>query len=559
MGPSRKTAGAPESRSAGTRRSRRSVRKVAGRAVDDRQRAEARLEASEERYRALYEDNPSMYFTVDRGGMVLSVNKFGAEQLGYRVEELVGRPVLEVFHDDDKEAVRLQLAQCLERVGRVASWEFRKIRSDGSSLWVREHVRTVQDADGNPIVLIVCEDITEQKRAEEARRELESRVRHAQKLESLGLMAGGIAHDFNNLLVGILGNAALALSKLAPGSSARRDIQSVEKAAERAADLCKQLLAYSGRGRFEVQAVDLSALVADMQDLLEVAVSKRSILRYELAGSLPVVEADPGQLRQVVLNLVTNAAEAIGDRTGIITVRTLPTEVEKDYESPVVGRVSHGAYVSLEVTDTGCGMDRDTASRIFDPFFTTKFTGRGLGLAAVLGIVRGHRGAIDLTTAPGRGTTFRAIFPCSLEALEARTTRRRSATSPRGSGTILVIDDEPVVRSVAKQSLERAGFDVVTASNGSEGIATFSSNRERIRLILLDLTMPGLSGEESFQILRTIKPDVPVVLSSGYEEQEVSRRFEGQGLEGFVQKPYRPDELVARVHIVLGGRPEPSS
>jgi PAS domain S-box-containing protein len=517
------------------------------------EQAEDKLRESEERYRVLYEDNPSMYFTVDATGVVLSVNKFGAEQLGYEPGDLVGENVLTVFHEDDKEAVKRQLAECLENSASVASWEFRKVRLDGSMLWVRERARTVTGADGKPMVLIVCEDITEQKVAEEEHRHLEDQIRHAQKLESLGLMAGGIAHDFNNLLVGILGNASQALSKLEENSPARADIQNLEKAADRAAELCKQLLAYSGRGRFEVQPLDLSELVQDLSGLLEVAVSRKGLLRYELAPGLPPVEADAAQLRQVLMNLVTNASEAMAGTDGSITVSTRVMHLEQELESPVVGTVSPGRYVCLEVADTGCGMDEETLGKMFDPFFTTKFTGRGLGLAAVHGIVRGHEGAIDVRSEPETGTTIRALFPCSESRREVTPRAVPAREVVRGSGTVLVVDDEEIVRDVARQTLEHAGYRVLTAKDGAEGVRAFVEHQDEISVVLLDMTMPGLGGEESFRVLRSLREDIRVLLSSGYDEQEVTSRFESPAPDGFIQKPYRPADLLAKVRDVLRG------
>jgi PAS domain S-box-containing protein len=520
--------------------------------LSDQKHAEAKLLESEERYRVLYEDNPSMYFIVDSRGVVLSVNKFGAEQLGYVVPDLEGRSVLHVFHPEDRVAVERQLAECLANPGRVDRWEFRKNRKDGSVLWVRERARTVRGADGAPIVLIVCEDVTDQKEAEEERRILEEQVRHAQKLESLGLMAGGIAHDFNNLLVGILGNASLALTKLGDDTPARSNIESLEKAACRAAELCKQLLAYSGRGRFEVEPVDVSHLVGDLIDLLEVAVPRKRALRYELQSDLPAIEGDASQLRQIVMNLVTNAAEAIGDAPGWITVGTNTIEFDEPVESSFVGTVPAGHYVCLEVSDSGCGMDQDVLDKMFDPFFTTKFTGRGLGLAAVLGIVRGHSGAIQVRSEPGAGTTIRALFPCSRRRVIREEPSTTVNLAAQGSGTVLVVDDEEMVRSVARQALERAGFNVLTAADGNEGIELFRQRADEIKIVLLDLTMPRLGGDEAFRVLRGIRDDVKVLLSSGYDEDEVASRFEEPGPEGCIQKPYRPEALVSRVREILG-------
>jgi PAS domain S-box-containing protein len=521
--------------------------------VTEHKRALERLRESEERYRVLYEDNPSMYFTVDDGGIVLSVNKFGAEQLGYEPHELVGHDVLEVFREDDREAMRRQLAECLSNASEVENWELRKVRKDGTVIWVSERARVLRNADGSSTLLIVCEDVTERKRVEEERRALEEQVRHAQKLKSLGVMAGGVAHDFNNLLVGILGNASLALTRLDPDSAARADIESLEKAADRAADLCRQLLAYSGRGRFVVQPADMSELVTDLGDLLEFTVPRKGTLRYDLADDLPPIEADVAQVRQVIMNLVANAAEAIGEREGRIAIRTSTIEFEEPLEHATAGTISAGRYVCLEIADGGCGMDRQTLEKMFDPFFTTKFTGRGLGLAAVLGIVRGHDGALQVDSESGKGTRVRVLFRAGDLTLDRPAEREPAASSGADSGTILVVDDEELVRSVATQALELSGFDVLTAVNGEEAVRAIEERGDEIDLVLLDLTMPGLGGQETFGILKERRPDIKVLLSSGYDKDEVVARFAGDRPNGCIQKPFRTADLVARVREILAG------
>ena len=388
--------------------------------------------------------------------------------------------------------------------------------------------------------------------AEQQRHELETQVRQAQKLESLGVLAGGIAHDFNNLLTAILGHANLALMDLARDSPTYESLREIEQAAIRAAELCRQMLAYAGKGRFIIESVNLSRLIEELAQLLRISISKKVELRCQLAEGLPAIEADPTQMRQVAMNLVINAAEAIGEAEGVISLSTGVLQCSEDdlrgnqfVESPAPGR-----YVSLEVTDTGCGMDAETRARIFDPFFTTKFTGRGLGLAAVLGIVRSHRGTLSVESEPGRGTTFRVLFPASAEtAVPAES--GRDAPPWRGTGTILLVDDEEAVRNIAARMLERCGFTVLRARDGREAVEIFRARTSEIVCVLLDLAMPRMDGEETYRELRRIHPGVRVVLASGYHDPEVAQRFRGADLAGFIAKPYRVEVLSAKLREAL--------
>ena len=385
--------------------------------------------------------------------------------------------------------------------------------------------------------------ITLRKRADEDRIKLEKQLLHAQKLESLGVLAGGIAHDFNNILLAILGNADLALMKLAPESPVVENLQAIEQSAARAADLAKQMLAYSGKGRFVVEAIDLNRLLEEMLHLLQVSISKKAELRFHPARDLPTLEADATQLRQVVMNLVINASEAIGDNSGTIVISTGSVECDSNYLKDIWldENLAEGTYVFLEVSDSGCGMDSQTASRIFDPFFTTKFTGRGLGMAAVLGIVRGHKGAIKLYSEPGKGTSFKLLFPASARAAARASDAPPSATW-QGSGKVLLVDDEETVRATGGKMLRELGFEVVTACDGREAVEAFRNCRD-VKFVLLDLTMPHLDGEQCFRELRRLDPVVRVIMSSGYNEQDVTQRFVGKGLAGFIQKPYNLSEL----------------
>jgi len=392
-------------------------------------------------------------------------------------------------------------------------------------------------------------------RFEEERLALESRIQQAQKLESLGVLAGGIAHDFNNLLVGILGNADLALMDLPPESPARQYIQDVEVASRRAAELVRQMLAYSGKGRFVVERLDLGVVVEEMVHLLEASITKKALLRFDLPKQLPAVEADATQLRQVVMNLITNASDAIGERSGVISVRTGVMDCDASYleGSRVAGECVEGSYVYVEVSDTGVGMDDATLAKIFDPFFTTKFTGRGLGLAAVLGIVRSHDGAIKVYSERGKGASFKVLLPAlELDEKFASSTSTSPGPPPQEGGTVLLVDDEETVRVVGRSMLERLGFEVVTAEDGRRALEIFGEEPGRFACVLLDLTMPHVDGEECFRELRRMDPDIAVILSSGYTEQELIARFAGKGLAGFVQKPYRLRDLAEALGAALG-------
>ena len=394
----------------------------------------------------------------------------------------------------------------------------------------------------------------ERRQIQEDRKKLEEQVQHVQKLKSLGVLAGGIAHDFNNILMAILGNTGLALAALSPVSPARTNLIEIEKASRRAADLCKQMLAYSGKGRFVVEAIDLSELVQEMAHMLEVSISKKAVVRYDFADNLPAIDADATQMRQVVMNLITNASEAIGEKNGVISICTGAMHCDRAYlsESYLDDDLGEGVYSYVEVSDTGCGMDGETRSRLFDPFFTTKFTGRGLGLSAVLGIIRGHKGAIKVYSEAGEGATFKALFPAvDRTPVRAAGKAEDGAVVQQNSGTILLVDDDESVRTVGKGMLERVGFDVLTAAHGREAVAVFRDHTERVDCIVLDLTMPQMDGEEAFRELRRIRKDVPIIMSSGYNEEEVTRRFLGKGIAGFIQKPYRSEELVAMIRELL--------
>ena len=420
-------------------------------------------------------------------------------------------------------------------------------------------VREARDWETDEVLLLglfagILGNFMERQAAEESRLELERQMLQSQKMESLGVLAGGIAHDFNNILMAILGHADLARDELAPMAPARDSIEEIEKASRRAADLCRQMLAYSGKGRFIIERIDMGEMVEEMVHLLRTTISKKALLNLNLEKSLPPLQGDATQIRQVIMNLVINASEAIGERSGVITISTGAIDCTREYltETYLDENLAPGLYVALEVSDTGCGMDRETQSRIFEPFFTTKFTGRGLGMAAVLGIVRGHKGALKVYSEPGRGSTFKLLFPVAEDAVDmGNHTAEKADGEWRGEGTVLLVDDEETIRALGKRMLERMGFEVLTAEDGREAVELYRTHREDIRIVLLDLTMPHMDGEETFRTLRGMDPGVRVVLSSGYTEHDVVARFAGKGLAGFMPKPYTLKGLKERLRAVL--------
>jgi len=395
-------------------------------------------------------------------------------------------------------------------------------------------------------------DITKRKQAEAERLELEAQVQHGQKLESLGLLAGGVAHDFNNLLMGILGSADLARHRLAEDSPAVADLDRVIAASRRLADLTNQLLAYSGRGRFVVGQHELTQLVHEMAELLQTVISKKVRLVFEVNDQHSVVEGDATQLRQVVMNLITNASDALGDAGGEVRVRTGCLSLTAA-DLAVLGLPdtvgSGGLWASLEVSDTGCGMDPATRERIFEPFFTTKAAGRGLGLAAVQGIVRSHGGVVIVDSAPGEGTTFRILLPCSSQVVSEQAEPAAASVRPLGEQAVFVVDDEEVVREVAREMLQALGYRVYEARDGVEAIEFFRDHHHEVDVVLLDMTMPRMDGEETYHALREMKPAVRVVLSSGFEEQDAGAAL--PNLSGFIQKPYTLAGLGACLRAAL--------
>jgi signal transduction histidine kinase/ActR/RegA family two-component response regulator len=396
------------------------------------------------------------------------------------------------------------------------------------------------------------QEISERKRQAKERRKLEAQFQQTQKLESLGVLAGGIAHDFNNLLMVILGNTDLALLELEEEQMVYDNVKDIKTAALRATELAKQMLAYSGHGKFVIQSTNLNEIVESMSQLLRSSIGRKTELKTRFAPDLPHIQADTTQLHQIIMNLITNASEAIGDNSGSINVTTGAQYCSQEdlAKTWLNEELPAGTYVYLQVTDTGSGMDKETLIKIFDPFFTTKFTGRGLGLAAVLGIVRGHHGALTVTSRPGQGTQFTVYFPASHQASPPPSPTRQPAPW-QSEGTILLVDDVRAVRTVAGKMLQHLGFTVIMARDGQEALEKYRANGADITAVLLDMKMPHMSGPEVFREIRRINPEACVILSSGHKKMDATSTLTGEGLAGFIQKPYRINTLQSTLNNIL--------
>ncbi len=496
------------------------------------------LARADQKLAALLDQSPYVVIAFARDGAITYVNQVNP---GFQREDVLGTNARQFIDPEWHAAYDAGLKRVLDD-GLPTKLEFRDI---AGSWWESTMVPVRYDGRVEH-GLSFSVDITEKRRAAEEQARLQLQMQRSQQLESLGVLAGGIAHDFNNLLQIILANAELALVE--GGGASAEPLAEVLQASERAADLCRQMLAYAGRSELAIQAVNLSKLVSEMAHLVEVSLGKGVTLQRSLDHELPAIEGDATQLRQVVLNLITNASDAIGTSQGTITVTTRREQLDRAVLASgyLSDELPAGPYVTLEVRDTGRGIDDAVRPLIFEPFFSTKGTGRGLGLSATLGILRRHRAAIFLESRPGRGTTFRVSFPAAVRAVTLSSAPARSPTTG-AHGTVLLIDDDAEIRKVAARALTRAGYEVLLACDGQAGLDVYDERPGRVNVVVLDLTMPVLDGESTLRLLRERAPTLPVILMSGYSDSKFQRddvRFLG--------KPFRVSKLVLAVEDALG-------
>jgi PAS domain S-box-containing protein len=489
---------------------------------------------------------------------------------GYQPEDFLHNRTLsfiDVIHPQYRQLLKDEWQQAL-RLGRPFRYEYPLMTASGQETWVFEQgIGVIEQGEVLALEGLII-DVSDRKRLENQRLDMERRLLHAQKLESLGVLAGGIAHDFNNLLAAMLGNLELALVFVPEDAPWRKRLQQAEKAARQAAGLTRQMLDYSGKGHFVISEVDLNQLVRDNAEIFRSSIARTTSLSLKLAATIPLISADEGQLRQVIMNLITNASEAMESRPGVLTLSTGMMHCDADYLSQTLiePRPDPGWFAWLEVADQGVGMDGETLHRLFDPFFSTKFTGRGLGMAAVQGIVRGHGGEIMVESVPGQGSTFRVFFPVSEKDLAGKVglVEQGAASAPGvlpeeispkpGQGSlVLVVDDEEMVREFCVEVLRYLGYETLEAGDGVEALRVFQDRAEAVSCVLLDLMMPNLDGVGTFARLQQIRPDVPVILCSGFSAEEAAARYSGLKPAGFIQKPYNLKNLQKELKKILAG------
>jgi len=499
----------------------------------------------EERFQHLFDVIPDAV-VVHKKGICVFANPAALVMYGYDdAKDMVGKNVLEHIYEDDRATVVQRMCQ-LQEEGKTDLLLEKHLRHDGSMFFAEVQGVSFEE-QGERVWVVLVRDVTQRLQAEKDQHALQSAMEHAQRLESLGVLAGGIAHDFNNLLAAIMGNIEL-LKRNVPMADIHGEKYTtrIMNASQRAADLCQQMLAYSGQGKFVVQPTQLSNLIQEMVDILHVSMNKAVRIDYQLDTQLPLVQADQSQMQQVILNLMINANEAM--TSGVILCTTGVRDMDESTLQSMMceNDVAAGEFVFIEVKDQGHGMDRQTLKKIFDPFFTTKFTGRGLGMSAVLGIVRGHHGALDVHSEVGKGTRFCLYFPVDAEARMATTAGLEKAGANCACdvhATVLVVDDEEVVREVAGAMLEDIGAKVLYAEDGLQALDTYKQHAKDIDVILLDMTMPKMDGKACFDALMALNAKVQVVIASGYHQSEIRAKFSDVSLAGVVQKPYTYEEF----------------
>ena len=514
----------------------------------------------------VWQPNPTQYLdrlldhapigvaVLDFSGEIREWNRRAEEIFGAESEDVIGSRLADLFLAPDSEELEDFISRSMASGDGPLPRVFRAYGPADEPLQLEVTAAAVSSEADEPGALVLFKDITKELEAQAERERIEQQMQRAQRLESLGVLAGGIAHDFNNLLVSIVGNADLALLLATPGSPMQKALIKIKLAGGRASELTEQLLVYSGKSEVRTEAIELNRLVTELKDLLEVSIPDYVSLEMMLSPDLPPIRGDAAQIGQVLMNLVTNASDAIGERPGrmMMTTGTIYLTPEKCAELRTSWDVSEGRHVFVDVADTGCGMDEATRQQMLEPFFTTKFEGRGLGLAAVAGIIRSHHGALEVESEVGAGSTVRVLLPAAPSAHVRDTPSDVDLSNVSGllAGTVLVVDDEADVREVLSDMLETLGLSVVTASDGAEAVEVFESSPESFRAVILDMAMPRMGGAEALRGLRAIRGDIPVIICTGYGQDQ---NFEGTEPSGFLPKPFKLATLVRKLEEVLGG------
>jgi PAS domain S-box-containing protein len=497
------------------------------------------LQESNERFQALHQASFGGICIHDNG-VILDCNQGLAEMTGYSIDELVGMDGDRLVAEEYRELVLKNIRNDFDQ-----PYEIEGMRKDGNRYHLRVRGKTVPYR-GHTVRVSEFRDISERKQSEEERSRLERQFHHAQKMESLGVLAGGIAHDFNNILTVILGQCYIAREFAEPGQPNDPHIVSIEAAAHRAADLCRKMLTYAGKSILEQSHINMWMLVDEIVTMLQAAIKKNVTIELDLNRNVPVIIGDDAQIQQIVMNLIVNAADAIGDENGTIKISlTRTTFMDRMQENDFFGTaIPSGDYCRLTVSDSGCGMDKETQRRIFEPFFTTKFAGRGLGMSAILGIIKAHNGALQLTSSPGVGTVFKILFPLPVTPGYKDSSPLLESPLPNVlTGTVLLVDDENELLDVGSTMLKMLGLFAVTAANGREALELYRQMPDEIALVMLDINMPVMGGIEAYHELRSISPDVPVLFCSGYSAEDIEDVIENDDKAGFMAKPYKPSQL----------------
>jgi|GEM_PF-340590 len=520
--------------------------------ITERKRAEQALRLNEERLRTLYDNNPSMYFTIASDGCVISVNDFGAAQLGYQVEELLSKSVFVVFYEEDRVKAEDNITNCLKFPGEVFSWEIRKVKKDGSILWVKETARAIQDISNETIILIVCEDITERKNTEEAKKLLEEQFRQAQKMESIGRLAGGLAHDFNNLLTPIYGYCDMILSSIQPQDEIYEEVKEILLTATRAADLTRQLLAFSRKQVLDPKIINLNQIINGFESMLTRLIGENIFLSKKLQPELWDIKVDSHQIEQVIMNLVVNAKDAMPEG-GRISLETDNIEINKT----LILRFSEltpGQYVKMSINDTGIGIPKEIVDKIFDPFFTTKEKGKGtgLGLSTVYGIIKQSEGHIEVTSEEGQGSTFTIYFPREMSQTRTKTEVTAVSEKPAGTEKILIIEDNDGVRNISKIILKKLGYRIEEAIDGEEGLHKVEQSASPFDLVITDIILPKMNGFDLVQKIKEKHPEMKAIFISGYTPEYIMHNTNMDMDIPLLRKPFKPDELAVFVRKVLG-------